>query len=56
MHTKNILFRDLKAANVLLGKDGYAKVSDFGLAKESMISFTFLGSVQYLAPEMVVDT
>lgn len=56
MHSNKILFRDLKTANVLISKDGYVKVSDFGLAKESTVSFTFLGSVQYLAPEMVVDT
>lgn len=55
MHMKKILFRDLKTANVLISKDGYVKVSDFGLAKESTVSFTFLGSIQYLAPEMVVD-
>lgn len=50
MHSNKILFRDLKTANVLISKDGYVKVSDFGLAKESIVSFTFLGSVQYLAP------
>lgn len=56
IHSKNILFRDLKSANVLIGKDGYLKISDFGLAKESLLSFSFLGSVQYLAPEMLVET
>jgi serine/threonine protein kinase len=50
IHSKNILFRDLKSANVLIGKNGYLKISDFGLAKESALSFSFLGSVQYLAP------
>ncbi len=33
MHSKNILFRDLKTANVLIKKNGYVKLSDFGLAK-----------------------
>jgi serine/threonine protein kinase len=46
----------LKSANVLIGKDGYLKISDFGLAKESLLSFSFLGSVHYLAPEMLVDS
>ena len=33
LHSKNILFRDLKAANVSISKDGNSKISDFGLAK-----------------------
>jgi serine/threonine protein kinase len=56
IHLQNVLFRDLKSANVLIGKDGYLKISDFGLAKESLLSFSFLGSVHYIAPEMLVDS
>lgn len=56
MHRKHYLFRDLKVANVLVDSDGHLKLTDFGLAKQTEISYSFLGSVAYLAPEMLANT
>ena len=33
LHQNDILYRDLKPENILVGKDGFLKLSDFGLAK-----------------------
>ena len=34
MHSKNIVYRDLKPENLLLDNDGYLKITDFGFAKK----------------------
>ena len=33
LHKNNIMYRDLKPENILVSKDGYLRLSDFGLAK-----------------------
>ena len=57
MHNKNCLYRDLKLENILLDTNGYAKLTDFGLAKfltSEQKALTFCGTPEYLSPEVIL--
>ncbi|EGD87434.2 AGC/PKA protein kinase [Trichophyton rubrum CBS 118892] len=54
LHSKHIVYRDLKPENLLLDKNGHLKITDFGFAKEVRdITWTLCGTPDYLAPEVV---
>ena len=53
-HSNNIIHRDIKPQNILISRDGTAKVSDFGIAKaasSNTITANAMGSVHYISPE-----
>lgn len=54
MHSKDIIYRDLKPENLVLELSGYIKIADFGFAKHvTDKTFTLCGTPDYLAPEIV---
>ena len=63
MHEHRLVHRDVKPSNILIDRAGRAKVADLGLARHEgeggdtqlTIAGSMMGTVDYVAPEQIVD-
>ena len=60
LHENNVIHRDLKSGNILLGSDGKLRLTDFGCAiqfeksqSQAEIMTNIKGSIPWMAPEVI---
>lgn len=60
VHAQDVIFRDLKPENVMVGVNGHVKLTDFGLSKKvdpsagPMTRGSMVGTPEYMAPELLL--
>ena len=56
IHSKNIIYRDLRPENILMDHKGYLRLVDFGFSKVCEgKTFTVCGTPEYMAPEVFLN-
>lgn len=55
IHSKNIIYRDMKLENILLDEKGHCRISDFGLSVQTKDRVKgYAGTPGYVAPEVIL--
>jgi len=57
LHSKNIIYRDVKPENFMINENGYLVLIDFGSCtiseEKTELHSSFCGSIDYVSPEMI---